>query len=752
MMPRQRNGVRARIGDFISRHPLFAVALVAAACVVAVDRGALLGVSLAAGLALVGWALSGWRTGLAWLCCALAAVWVFTWRNESRLADERILLGSPGGEFVGRVLDDASGSERFWSAPVVLTDGPRPGARVWWEGRGEVPVAGSWLRSRGSFVPLSEPRNPGDFNKADWLRNQGVAVTFLASWVEGKVWTGRWAALGTNLRQGFREAVTDGLPEESRAAMVIRAVVIGEKPPDAEALIGAFRNSGALHAFSVSGLHVSMVGVICWMLLRLTGLSRRRAIPILLVLVFGYSWLTGNNPPATRSAWMAAVFLMAFVFRRKPDLLNALGAVLLAAMLWDGRLLFQPGVQLSYGVVAAIAVGIGLASRAFAWIARPELYLPVSRMNGWQTASLWMRQKTAGLLGVSLAAGVGSAPLTVFHFGLLTPVSVLAGVIIVPTVGVLLGLALCSALLHPVVPPASRLLNRGNGLVAEFCAISAEGFAALPGGHFQVRRDRRPFLLVYDLEHGDGAACLAGGNGEAVLLDCGGPRSFKWGVQPSLRRLGVTPDSVVLSHPDGGHLGGGNAVWSAFPIRQVLLPVEKSRSVAFRAWAGSGLGIHFPSATRSLPMPDGASLEILNVPAPLAQNTSADERVMISRLHWHGWKLLFTGDAGVKTEEKLLEAGRDVSADVVIAGHNSGDDSLADAFLTAVNPQVIVASHSDFPPEERLDPHKVDYWRSIGIRVLDQGRTGGATIRVDESGNLRLEGFMDHSVITLKPR
>lgn len=751
-MPGEENVLRVSARRFVSRHPLFAVAIVAALSVLLVDGSMLLGLAFGLGLSLIGWTVSGWKTGLAWLVCVVMAVGVFTWRNVSQLTDERILLGVAGGEIEGRMLEDASGNDRFWSATAVLINGPRPGARVWWEGRGELPVAGSWVKSRGNFIRLPEPRNPGDFDKADWLRNQGVSVTCKASWMEGRVWTGKWAALGARVRLGFRTAVTDGLPEASQAAMVIRAVVIGEKPPDADELIGAFRNSGTLHAFSVSGLHVSMVGTICWLLLRLIGLPRRRAVLLLLVLIFGYSWLTGNSPPATRSAWMAAVFLMAFVFRRKPDLLNALGAVLLAALLWDGRLLFLPGVQLSYGVVAAIALGMKMASRAFAWIARPELYLPMARMNGWQKFSLAMRQQLASLLGVSLAAGVGSAPLTIFHFGLFTPVSILAGVIIVPTVGFLLGLALFSVMLYPVAPSFSRFLNRGNGYVANFCAWSAEGFASLPGGHFQVRRDHQPYLLVYDLEHGDGAACLVGGSGEASLLDCGGARSFKWSVQPSLCRLGVIPDSVVISHPDGGHLGGGQVVWNAFPVRQVLLPVKKSLSPAFRAWANSGLRVHFPTDVKSLPMPDGATLEILNVPDPMAQSTTADERVMISRLHWHGWKLLFTSDAGVKVEEQLLESGLDLSADVIISGHNTGDDSLSDAFLTKVRPQVIVASHSDFPPVEQLDSKKVNYWRKVGIHVFNQGESGGVTIRVDEVGHLRLEGFVNHSVITLKPR
>ncbi len=579
---------------------------------------------------------------------------------------------------------------------------------------------------------------------------------FHANWTDGWVTTGKLATLGAAVRSGFRNAVTDGLAEDSQAAMVIRAVVIGEKPFDADELVAAFRNSGTLHAFSVSGLHVTMVGAICWLVLQRLGFSRRRSILVLLPIIFGYAWITGNNPPATRSAWMAAVFLMAFVLRRKPDLLNALGAVLLVAALWDGRLLFLPGVQLSYGVVAAIALGISLASRAFAWIARPELYLPLAEMNRWQKASLAFRRKIAGLLGVSLAAGVGSAPLTAVHFGLVTPVSVLAGVVVVPLVGIVLGVALFSAALHPVVPAVSRVVNRGNGHLARLCAWSAEEFASVPGGHFQWRRDQRPFLLVYDLEHGDGAACFAGKGGAAVLIDCAGGYGFKRRVAPSLRRLGVAPDSVVLTHPDGGHLGGGAPVWERLPVRQALLPVGKSRSPSFRSWVNdappAGVRIYQAGDVRSLPMPDDATLEVLHVPAAAAQNFLADERVMVVRLHWRGWRILFTSDAGVAAELEMLENGADLSADVIVAGKSTMDDSLCDAFLDAVRPKVIIASNAEFPETERLDPQQADYWRSRGIHVIDQAKSGGVTLRIDPSGNLTLEGFADQSEVILAPR
>lgn len=741
---------------FCQRHPLFIFALISASCVATANWNLAVGLALAAGIGVISCFLAGWRIGSVALGCGVIAAWVFTWRIESRNTNERLLLASPASEIQARILKDGRGNGRKWSAPATLLTGSQTGSTVWWEGRGEAPVAGAIVNARGNFLPLTPCRNPGEFDQAAWLRSQNVAATFDASWVENEVSIGLWARLGAKLRQGFRQAVTVGLAEDSQEAVVIRAVVIGEQPPDADQLVAAFRNSGTLHAFSVSGLHVAMVGSIAWLMLRGLGISRRWAVLILLPLIFGYSWITGNSAPAIRSAWMAAVFLGAFVFRRRPDLLNALGAVLLVAMLWDGRLLFQPGVQLSYGVVAAIAVGTNLAMRLFHWMEAPELYLPMGKMNRWQLASLWLRRYTAQSLGVSVAAGVGSTPLTAMHFGLITPISVFAGIILVPLVFVLLSASLLSAFIFPLVPTASSWVNQLNGYVAKACVLTAQGFAAIPGGHIQLRQENRPFLLVYDLENGAGAACFHGGNGDAALLDCGDLYQFKRRIAPSLRRLGITPDSVILSHPDGDHLGGGAAVWEALPIRQVILPVERSRSPAFRSWLENsqqaGIQRIFVANIQSVPLPDGANLEVIHAPDPVAQSASADERVAIFRLHWRGWKLLLTSDAGVDTEAKLLAAQKNVTADVIIAGRCRDNQSLGPTFLDAVNPQAIIASHASFPRAEQLPPEEVNDWKSRGIHVIHQGECGGVTLRVDELGNLRLEGFVNQSVLILKPR
>ncbi|MBC8126171.1 MAG: ComEC/Rec2 family competence protein [Gloeobacteraceae cyanobacterium ES-bin-144] len=744
------------LSRFYGRHPLFAAALVAVSCVAATDWNPWCGLSAGLLLGLAGTFLASWRSGVAWLVCGWISVAGTTWRAHSQSTAERDLCAAAGGQVRALLLKDAEGGGRYWSAPAVILEGAKVGAKIWFEGAGESPVAGAVVKAKGNFEPLPEPRNIGEFDRAAWLRRQGVAAMFRAERQAGKVETGRWALLGAAIRHGFRTRVTAGLADDSQEAIVIRAIVIGETPADADALIAAFRNSGTLHAFSVSGLHVAMVGSIGWLLLSWLGVPRRWAVVLLLPLMFGYSWITGNSAPAVRSAWMAAVFLGAFVFRRQPDLLNALGAVLLAAMLWNGPLLFQPGVQLSYGVVAAIAVGTAWAAKAFAWMAKPELYLPTTLMTRWQKFWLGLRRKVAQSLGVSLAAGVGSAPLTILHFGLVTPISVLAGLVLVPLVFVLLVAALLAVAVYPASPSLARWVNGLNGYVANACVKTAEGFSAVPGGHFQVNRVTQPRLQIFDLTHGAGAACFSAGSHGAVLMDCGDARGFKRVVMPCLRKLGIEPDSIVLSHPDGGHIGGGEQVWQAFPIHQVLLPVERSRSQSFQAWIEqaplTGAAVSYAAVPQALAFPDGASLEILYAPAPSATTMLADDRVIVSRLLWHGWKILFTNDAGISTETKLLDSGVDPSADVIIAGRHRSDLMLCDRFLNAVHPMAIIASNSSFPISEKLNSSTVEYWKSRGIQVVDHAEFGGVTLHQDDAGRLHIDGFLDKSPLILNPR
>jgi beta-lactamase superfamily II metal-dependent hydrolase len=153
-----------------------------------------------------------------------------------------------------------------------------------------------------------------------------------------------------------------------------------------------------------------------------------------------------------------------------------------------------------------------------------------------------------------------------------------------------------------------------------------------------------------------------------------------------------------------------------------------------------------------MPFPDGARLEVLHLPGPETRNALADERVAVFRLHWRGWKILLTGDTGMGAELRMLDAGTDASADVIVAGRNSTDISLCDRFIDAVAPRAIIASNPSYPENERLPSASVAYWKSHGIHVIDQGLSGGVTLSIGERGELAIEGFLTDKPLVLTPR
>ncbi|MEM1084268.1 MAG: ComEC/Rec2 family competence protein [Verrucomicrobiota bacterium] len=738
-----------RLRRALGRHPLTWAALLSAFAVLIADGEWLPG---AAGLlGVVGLLVfSGkWRVLLG--CLGISTVaGCLHFEDVERRSELRRVMGAGGsGPIEARLLEEPRASGRGWSG---LAESVATGDRVWLRGRGVSFPRGSVVKAKGWYRPISAPRNPGEFDLRRWLDRRGAFAVFSADGdVELVGGPPARSVFGDHLRSGFREAVTRGLDPLSPEAAVIRAVVLGEHPDD-DVLIEPFRRSGTLHVFPVSGLHVGMVGLIGWLVLRSAGVSRRSAVIPLMLMMFGYAWLTGMKPPAVRAAWMAAVVLGAFWFRRRPDVINALGLAALLVLLRDGDLVFQAGVQLSFGVVMTIGLLHRAVGRGFGWMRWVEPYLPRALYTRWQEWWLGLRKRVADMLTVSTSAWLGSSPLIALHFGLVTPISIVASVLLFPVVFLLLGLALLSAVLSPL-PAVSEQINGVNAWLANSSLGIARTSASVPGGNGAVPRGRpaEEFLVVYDLE-GDGGACWKG-KSECLLIDGGSRRGFERVVMPSLREMALRPGRMVATHPDGGHVGGLVEAVDAFPIREAMLPVLRAKGRNFRdlmeACEGRQVRVIRGRMGQDYPLGEAAGLEVLREPDAWNWNDVADERVMPVRLEWYGWRILFMGDAGWATERAMMESGVDLQADVIVAGRHLHDASLGSQFLEATGARVIIASHADFPTVERVP----ETWRRAcetrGIRVFHQGESGAVTVTAD-AGSMTLLGFVDGRELRLE--
>jgi hypothetical protein len=145
---------------------------------------------------------------------------------------------------------------------------------------------------------------------------------------------------------------------------------------------------------------------------------------------------------------------------------------------------------------------------------------------------------------------IGSLPLILWYFHLVTPISLLANLIVVPIAFFVLAIALLSLIATPLLPWLAVIFNNANWALATLVLGIVNLFAQVPGGHFYVGEPHWPEKLVANitvLDLGAGAAVHLHARGTDWLFDCGNQRTI------STRRARVPPlgrrESAARSGP-----------------------------------------------------------------------------------------------------------------------------------------------------------------------------------------------------------
>jgi ComEC/Rec2-related protein len=270
------------------------------------------------------------------------------------------------------------------------------------------------------------------------------------------------------LRERAAKTLANGIEGHPGQLAVYKALLLGYRKAVPHEIHQRFKQTGTLHIFAISGLHVGIVGLLLTIVLKTVGIPRDQWGLWLLPLLFAYVAATGMKSSALRALSMAGVYFLAPLFRRKPDIPSSIA---FAAML---LLLFQPLEILSAGFVFSFTV-VGFIVMVFS--VAPERILAQGR--GWPGA---VRVYATSLAITSGAAFIASAPLTALFFGSFAGVSLLANLLVVP-------LTFCIVLsgwLSILVPLASGIFNHA-ALVFIDALLGAVGFLSeLPHAHVQV--------------------------------------------------------------------------------------------------------------------------------------------------------------------------------------------------------------------------------------------------------------------------
>ncbi len=216
---------------------------------------------------------------------------------------------------------------------------------------------GERIHFSAALVAPRNFRNPGAFDYAGFLREQGIVATAAVKYAAIEVLPG---FSGTRLgawRAQVRRSIVDRIHHlwPARTAALMEAMVIGERSFVTRADRTDFQRAGTYHMLVVAGLHVGILAAFALWLLRLLGCSDILASACAMALIFGYAGLTGEGAPVWRAALMFAVYLATRLLYRRRAMLNSLAIAALVLLLIDTNALFAASFQMTVLCVALIA-------------------------------------------------------------------------------------------------------------------------------------------------------------------------------------------------------------------------------------------------------------------------------------------------------------------------------------------------------------------------------------------------------------
>jgi competence protein ComEC len=202
-------------------------------------------------------------------------------------------------------------------------------------------------------------RNPGVASFTEYLDRQGYDATaivkspLLIERLENErvllplAWLYKW-------RHKVQTAIHSHFSSET--AGVLDAAILGNRYFLSQSTAERFREGGTFHVLVISGLHITFLGGLVFLIAR--RFTRNRGIQFVLsaTVLWSYAFAVGAEASVVRAALMFTIVVLAPLVSRHASSLNALGGSALALLAWRPTDLLDPSFQLTFASVAAIVL------------------------------------------------------------------------------------------------------------------------------------------------------------------------------------------------------------------------------------------------------------------------------------------------------------------------------------------------------------------------------------------------------------
>ncbi len=467
-----------------------------------------------------------------------------------------------------------------------------------------LPAIGEYIEVSGKVKTFSAPTNPGEFDSRLYYSTLKISYRLTGAKilkVGGEPNRYREALYKT--RRFLESSLDRALSEQDSAIM--KAMLLGDKAFMYEETKDMYKDNGIMHILAVSGLHISMIGMGLYELLRKLGLNKVVTTLFPIAFMYSYGIMCGMGTSSFRAICMFALRLFAPVVGRTYDVLTGLSLAEILLLLDQPLYMYNSGFLFSFGAV----IGMTVIRPALSFEAILE-GVTSEKMKFADDEISFAKEILIKLSdGLTSGGSVFLATLPVYaSFYYTYPLhSILLNLAVIPLMGILMLLGIITMFLAifggalGVIPGMAvhiilslyRLLGSSEGiirgstwymghsqkwqvliyiaLVAAFVWLSDKD--NLPPLKMSVTRvlilAAAVFALTFHVKPDLEIDMVDVGQGDGIVISCGGRHMLidggststknvgKYRIIPFLKYKGIGKlDAVVMTHEDEDHISG----------------------------------------------------------------------------------------------------------------------------------------------------------------------------------------------------
>ena len=666
---------------------------------------------------------------------------------------------------------------------------------------------GSKLRIVGKTKRFETPDNPGEFNKWLYYRTRDLDYLLYPEKIEVISEADGMDALAGKVKRRLSDSI-DSVSSSPEEAGIFKAIFLGDSSSLSEDVRSDFQICGVSHILAISGLHLSLIGMAFFNLLKMLRMPRLAASVLADAVLLFYVILTGGRVSAWRAYIMFTLSLIAPLLGKSYDLLSALGLSGILILISKPLYAVDASFQLSFSALAGIGI---IAPRLTAFI--NEEFLKTEK-----------RQKFKKLVSAfvfSFSIQLMTFPIIAYHYFSISVYGIFLNFIVIP----LMSVALSSVVLGAMFGALSFLLGTFfigaahyvfsgmifiTDIVAHFpfaqivigkpeawqifvyyillagviagCSVFKSGnkksfikqiekrcgrcfFGTKPLAIvsllvltllvFILRPPTSDDLMFTALYVGQGDSTVVNlGDGHAVIIDCGSSDKKDVAgsiVLPYLKSKRITNiDMIFLSHVDGDHINGTVGILNDNSVSVAGVAIPKNTRTD-EGWNE----IKDAAKERDIPIylletgdvyKTGSKDVRITALSPSGNEVFADDNdsSMVLKLETESFKALFTGDISSERESELLVEEVLGKVDYLKCAHHGSKSSTSSEFLSVLSPAMTTISAGRGNRYGHPADETLSRLEASGTRVFNTKKSGAIITTVNTDGSMAVETYKNN--------